>query len=144
MTTEEIFKISNMIAMLGWIILIILPGWLSSDKFIIGIIITLFAIVYSWLLFNEFHPSDIAKFGSLGGVMQLFQSPVVVTAGWIHYLAFDLLAGLFISRNSKRHGISHWVMIPCLLLTFMFGPAGLLLYLLIRFIVTKNYFATNF
>jgi hypothetical protein len=144
MTPDTVFSICSTIAMVGWIILIVLPGWYSADKFIIGIIITLFAIVYAWMLFSKFSFADAQKFGSLNGVMELFKDPALVTAGWIHYLAFDLLAGLFIRYNAQKHGISHWLVIPCLLLTFMFGPVGLLLFLLIRWMVTKDYLADNF
>ena len=144
MSPDSVFSICNSIALIGWIILIVLPRWYASDKFIIGIIITLFALVYAWMLFGDFQLSDASKFGSLAGVMELFTNPRLVTAGWIHYLAFDLLAGLFIRNNAQKHGISHWIVIPCLLLTFMFGPVGLLLYLLIRWMITKSYFADNF
>jgi len=144
MLPDQVFQICNAIALVGWLILIILPRWYAADKFIIGIIITLFALVYTWLLFTGFNLKDISAFGCLEGVMQLFHDPVMVTAGWVHYLAFDLLAGLFIRQNAQKHGISHWLVIPCLLLTFMFGPAGLLLYVLARWIITKCYFADNF
>ena len=144
MHPETIFSLCNTIALVGWIILIAIPFWQSSDKFIIGIIITLFALVYSWLMMNSFNFADAKKFGSLPGVMELFQNPTLVAAGWIHYLAFDLMVGLFIKKNAMKHNISHWLVIPCLLFTFMLGPVGLLLYLLIRFINTRKYFASNF
>jgi hypothetical protein len=144
MSPDKIFSLCSTIAMAGWIVLILLPFWFHSDKFILGIIITLLSIVYAWLVFDSFQMEDIKKFGSLQGVMQLFDNPVVVTAGWVHYLAFDLLVGIFIKRNAIRHNISHWLLVPCLLLTFMFGPVGLLLYLLIRFMKTRQYFASNF
>jgi Domain of unknown function (DUF4281) len=144
MSPHHIFQLCNMIAMIGWLILILFPGWHQSDKFIIGIIVTLFAIVYTWLMFSAFKLVDLKSFGSLDGVMNLFQNPKLVLAGWIHYLAFDLLAGLFIKKNSLKHGINHWIVVPCLLLTFMLGPAGLLLYFLIRLVITKNYFAENY
>ena len=144
MSPDTIFTLCSNIAMGGWIVLIFLPFWVHSDKFILGIIITLLSIVYAWLIFDTFRFSDISKFGSLGGVMELFTNPVAVTAGWVHYLAFDLLAGIFVKRNSVKHNISHWIIIPCLLMTFMFGPMGLLLYLLVRFIKTHQYFASNF
>lgn len=144
MSPDTIFSICSNIAMAGWIILIFAPFWFNADKFVLGVIIALLSIVYAWLVFDSFQLSDIKKFGSLQGVMQLFTNPVMLTAGWVHYLAFDLLAGIFIKKNSIKHNISHWLVIPCLLLTFMFGPVGLLLYLLIRFIVTRNYFASNF
>ena len=76
--------------------------------------------------------------------MSLFTNPALVTAGWVHYLAFDLMTGIWIKRNSLKYGIPHLLVIPCLLLTFMLGPVGLLLYLLIRSLKTKHYFAENY
>ena len=143
MSPSSIFQLCNTIALLGWIILIAMPFWLRSDQFIIGVIITLFCVVYTWLVLSHFHGSDLRKFGSLNGVMELFAQPQIVVAGWVHYLAFDLMTGIFIKRNAIKHGISHWLIIPCLFLTFMLGPIGLLLYLVIRLIVTKQYFASN-
>jgi len=53
-------------------------------------------------------------------------------AGWVHYLAFDLFIGSWEVRDANRHGIPPWAIIPSLILTFLFGPMGLLLYFLIR------------
>jgi hypothetical protein len=84
------------------------------------------------------------NFGSLDGVMKFFQNKTLLTAGWVHYLAFDLMVGAWIKRNSVIYGISHWLIIPCLFFTFMLGPVGLLLYLILRFLKTKKYFSTNY
>jgi hypothetical protein len=144
MTAESIFQLCNTIALAGWLILILVsPLWFRTDRLLVGLIITLFAIVYTWLIFSGFKPADMANFRSLEGVMSLFMDKTVVTAGWVHYLAFDLLAGVWIRKNSLYHGINQWLVLPCLLLTFMFGPMGLLLYLVIRWIITKRYFAEN-
>jgi hypothetical protein len=62
----------------------------------------------------------------------LFQNKWLLLAGWIHYLAFDLFIGSWQVRDAAKQGISHWLVIPCLALTFMFGPIGLLLYFLLR------------
>ena len=145
MSPDSIFQTCNTIAMAGWIVLLVIsPFWSGFDKFLIGIIITLFAIVYAWLIFQVFTPGDFEKFGSLNGVMELFTDKIAVTAGWVHYLAFDLLTGIWIKKNAQKYNIHHLILIPCLLLTFMLGPIGLLLYLLIRLIKTKQYFATNY
>lgn len=143
MTADQIFAFCSGIAGISWLLIIVLPWW-WVDKLILGVVITFFAIVYAWLLFSNFSFADTKNFGALSGVMELFRQKEIVTAAWIHYLAFDLLAGVFIRRNAIIHGISKWLVIPCLLLTFMFGPVGLLLYLLIRFIITRQYFAENF
>ena len=145
MTPDSIFQICSTIAMVGWLLLIIFSLFLQGiDKFLISIVITLFCIVYAWLIVSSFTPADIKNFGSLDGVMGLFQNKTLVTAGWVHYLAFDLMTGVWIKKNSVKYGISHWIIIPCLLFTFMLGPIGLLLYLLIRTIKAKQYFAENF
>ena len=131
--------------MIGWLILIIAsPLWFHFDRVLIGTIITLFCIVYAWLIFQSFSPQDASKFGSLDGVMELFQNKTLVTAGWVHYLAFDLMTGAWIKKNSLKYNITHWLIIPCLFLTFMLGPIGLLLYLAVRLFYTRRYFSENF
>lgn len=145
MSPDSVFQTCSTIAMVGWLVLLIIsPFWSSFDKFLIGIIITLFTIVYAWLIFQVFRPEDFEKFGSLNGVMELFTDKTAVTAGWVHYLAFDLLTGIWIKKNAQKYNIHHLILIPCLLLTFMLGPIGLLLYLLVRWIKTKQYFVANY
>jgi len=62
----------------------------------------------------------------------LFASPLAATFGWIHYLIFDLFIGAWESRDAQRRGIPHWAVIPCLLVTLLAGPIGLLVYLALR------------
>jgi len=145
MSPDSIFQTCSTIVMAGWLVLLIIsPFWSSFDKFLIGIIITLFTIVYAWLIFQVFTPGDFEKFGSLNGVMELFTDKTAVTAGWVHYLAFDLLTGIWIKKNAQKYNIHHLILIPCLLVTSMLGPIGLLLYLLVRWIKIKQYFAANY
>jgi hypothetical protein len=73
-----------------------------------------------------------AGMGSLPGVMKLFSMPLAAFVGWVHYLVFDLFVGAWQARDARRHGIPHALLLPCLALTLMLGPAGLLLYLLVR------------
>ncbi|MCE9600023.1 MAG: DUF4281 domain-containing protein [Spirochaetia bacterium] len=77
-------------------------------------------------------------FGSLEGVSLLFQNPYALLAGWIHYLAFDLFVGSWISAHAAKHSISRFLILPCQFLTFMFGPVGLLSYLLLRLAIRRN------
>ena len=145
MSPDSIFQTCSTIAMAGWLVLLtISPFWSSFDKFLIGIIITLLAIVYAWLIFQVFSPGDFEKFSSLNGVMELFTDKTAVTAGWIHYLAIDLLTGIWIKKNAQKYNIHHLIVLSCLLVTFMLAPIGLLLYLLVRLVKTKQYFAANY
>lgn len=148
-TLSNIFKVSGYISLVGWILLFCLPSWQYSQTVVVGIVISLLCGIYTYLVFlGKRHDEPGLKikghFWSLRGVMGLFKSPRFVLAGWIHYLAFDLLTGLFIVSNAKHYEISHWMLLPCLFMTLMFGPAGLLLYLLLRFFVTHDYMVVNF
>ncbi|MHA4810837.1 ABA4-like family protein [Flavitalea flava] len=145
MNPSALFQISSLFAGIGWIVVIFIsPYWKDFDKFLIGFVIALLALVYTWLNFSNFSPDILKNFSSLEGVMTVFQNPELVTAGWVHFLAFDLLGAVWIKRNSLQNGIGHAWIIPSLVFTCIFGPLGYLIYLLTRWIKTKNYFSVNF
>ncbi len=50
----------------------------------------------------------------------------------MHYLCFDLSIGIWESKDARRRGIPHLLLVPVLLFTFLFGPLGFLLYTLLR------------
>ena len=84
---------------------------------------------------------DFRAFSTLAGVQSLFTGQKeTVLAGWIHYLAFDLVAGSYVLRDGQTRGVAHGWLIPCMLLCFMLGPSGLLLYGLIRLFLSKQPF----
>ena len=146
---SKLFTFASYTALPGWVLLIIFPHWHFTQTVVVGVVVTLLCVIYAYLAFfgrrhDEPGSKNRGHFRSLAGVMRLFESPRIALAGWVHYLAFDLMVGLFIVTNAAHYNISHWLLIPCLLLTLMFGPAGLLLYLLLRFAVTQDYLAVNF
>ena len=71
-------------------------------------------------------------FGSLDDVAALLGHRGMLLAGWVHYLAFDLLIGAWIVRTARAERISFVLVVPCLPLTLMFGPAGYLAFLGLR------------
>jgi hypothetical protein len=132
MTLEQIFSAVNLVALIGWLLLALLPRrpWVAS--LVTGVAIpTLLAVAYVALIATHWHGSE-GGFGSLAQVARLFENRWLLLAGWIHYLAFDLFIGSWEVRDARLRGISHWLVLPCLFLTFMFGPAGWLLYMLVR------------
>jgi len=88
-------------------------------------------MLYIWLIATSL-PSAEGGFDSLEHVKLLFTNDRAVLAGWVHYLAFDLFVGCWEVLDAQERGFRHVFVIPCLFLTFMFGPAGLLLYLALR------------
>lgn len=138
MGAEQVFSIASLIAMIGWIILAVAPRWVVTRKLIIsGVIPLLLSVAYLILIVLFFGRAE-GGFDSLANVMKLFTNEWVVLAGWIHYLAFDLFVGAWETKDAQEKGISHWFVIPCLLLTFMLGPVGFLLYRILRFFLAKK------
>ena len=132
MTPERIFTVVNLVTLAGWGLLAVLPGRTWVANLVTALVIpAVLAILYTAVLAVHWGGSE-GGFGSLSQVAQLFANPWVLLAGWTHYLAFDLFVGSWEVRDARALGIPHWVVLPCLFLTFMFGPAGLLLYLLVR------------
>ena len=129
---EKIFGLVNGFALIGWLLLLLAPRWRWTMRLVhAGMIPGLLAAAYTILIVVKFGEAD-GGFGSLAELMKLFRSEWAVLTGWIHYLAFDLFVGAWESRDSQRAGIAHWKIVPCLLLTFLLGPIGLLGYLLLR------------
>jgi hypothetical protein len=140
MSLDLVFKLSNNLAMIGWLLLLIVPNWKWTSKLVIGTVVTILALLYIGFIFQAMNPEDMSSFGSLDGILQLFTNKAAVLAGWLHYLAFDLMVGVFIVNDGAKNHVYRFILIPCLLLTFMLGPTGLLLYLIIRWVKTKQYF----
>lgn len=140
MDPQSLFGICNLAAMVGWLILI-LSRYIKIADIIIqkGVIPILLSLVYLYLIIGYFGSGD-GGFGSIEEVRQLFQSDHALLAGWVHYLAFDLWLGCWELGDARKNGVPHLLLIPCFFLTFMFGPIGLLTYLLIRTIITKKAF----
>lgn len=138
MKAEQIFSIANLLAIIGWLLILILPRWKFTRLVVLsGAIPLLLAIAYLVLIVLFFGKAE-GGFDSLANVMRLFTNEWAVLAGWIHYLAFDLFVGSWEVRDAQRRGISHFLVIPCLVLTFLFGPIGFLLYSILRYFLAKK------
>jgi len=135
MSADTVFTIANNGILIFWLLLIVAPRWRGTDLLVHSMAVPIvIGLTYIWLIMRSFTGEGAAgaSFSSLQGVMAFFTSPVAATAGWIHYLVFDLMIGAWESRDAQRRGLSHWAVIPCLIVTLVFGPIGFLLYLAIR------------
>jgi hypothetical protein len=132
MTPDSLFLVANPVAVMGWLALALSP--LAPRWFIpVGGIFVPLVLSGGYTSIVLAHwASGQGGFDSLGSVEQLFENRWLLLAGWVHYLAFDLLLGAGQVRTPRREGISHLALLPCLLTTFIFGPAGYLLFQFLR------------
>lgn len=131
MTPETVFSVANLIAVAGWLLLIVAPRRPRAVIVAGTAIPFLLASTYLVLVASQWVRST-GGFSSLANVAELFSNPWVLLAGWVHYLAFDLLVGAWETRDAAARAIPRWLVVPCLLLTFMFGPIGWLSYHVVR------------
>jgi hypothetical protein len=130
MESTKLFTALNAAALAGWLVLLLAPrGWrwlgLVPRFAVPGAI----AAVYTALVGAHLAAALAAGggFGSIAEVRALFASDPLLVAGWGHYLAFDLLVGVWLADRMDGAAIPRWLQAPVLLLTFLLGPVGWLL-----------------
>jgi hypothetical protein len=137
MQPELLFQSVNPMAVVGWVALAfhpLIPRLAQAIAFAIPLVLSL---IYTALILS-FWADSPGGFGSLADVMALMTTPHIALAGWLHYLAFDLFLGAWACRTAQAEGMAHGLVLPCLLLTFLFGPAGLLAFVALRFTLTRK------
>ena len=127
----SIFSFVNLIAIAGWLSLAAFPRRVWAERLSTWIIPALLAGLYVGIVALRWGRGP-GGFSSLEAVHQLFDDPWMLLAGWVHYLAFDLFVGSWVVRDARGNCIAHGAVLPLLLLTFLFGPAGWLGYLGLR------------
>jgi hypothetical protein len=138
MSPDVLYLIATYGVVPVWLLLVIAPHARLTMAIVHSAAMPLLlALAYGVLLFTDRAGDARSHMFTLDGVMAIFDRPQVVVAAWIHYLVFDLFVGAWEVRDAKRRGIEHVLVIPCLLLTFVFGPLGLATYLLLRFAKRK-------
>jgi hypothetical protein len=127
-TPDTLFQIANPLALVGWIALASSPLAPRAAQLVAGTVVPLLLSAGYTAVVLAFWSSADGGFDSLANVARLFESRWLLLAGWVHYLAFDLLVGTWVVRTARQEGIAHLLVLPCLAATFLFGPAGYLLF----------------
>lgn len=136
-----LFTLTNAIALIGWVLLAAFPRKPLTHSAILYLGVALLCLIYAvtmgLFLTGKIDPVAVPgagelSFSSIAGVRALFMSDGGVVIGWTHYLAFDLFTGMWIARDADAKGFGRLVQLPFLFFTFLFGPIGLLGWLIIR------------
>ena len=137
---QHFFQVTNTIALLAWIGLVLFPGrravsHLLCATVIPGLLAACYAAVIGWkLASNGPPPGDVM---TIDGLRAVFSDDWVFAAAWTHYLVFDMVVGAWIARDAVRLGIPWPLRTIALVLTFLAGPVGFLLHLVTRFVLRR-------
>ena len=136
MNYELLFIVVNAVVVPAWLLLILGPNWRTTQLVVhSGIYPLVLGAVYSVGLiasiFFGVHAEGVGM-SSISAVSALFDHPNGVIVGWTHYLVFDLFVGAWIGRDAMRRDMPRLAVAACQLATFLFGPVGLMAYMLVR------------
>jgi hypothetical protein len=138
MTPDLLFSLTAPIAILGWLCLVFLPGSRAAVEIVARTVVPgVLAVAYLAIIVLAL-PGSRGGFDSLDAVARLFADPWLLLAGWLHYLAFDLLIGAWQVKAAREAGVPHLAIVPSLVLTFLFGPIGFLTFLATRAVLARR------
>jgi len=131
---DLLFRAGNLLVLPIWALMILLPRWRWTARIMRSPLVSAApALVYAVPVLPRLGAIwPVVSRPTLPGVAALLASPAGATIAWVHFLAFDLFVGRWIYLDSQERRISSWLMAPVLFLTLMLGPAGFLLYLVVR------------
>ncbi|MFC3711040.1 abscisic acid-deficient protein Aba4 family protein [Sphingoaurantiacus capsulatus] len=139
MTLDQYFVATNVVAGIGWLMLLAAPLNRPLMVMLARTAGVLLAVSYVVLFVMAWRSAEgFAATYSLPGIAAFFDVPGFVLVGWIHYLAFDLWVGSWEVEEAGRSRLAHWLVVPCLFFTYLLGPVGLLLFLLLRMVAAKK------
>lgn len=143
MSWNGLFGFTNIVTVIAWAMVLLGPRGPKTMALVLYLGVGLLCLCYAaiivglhlhWLDANRLPGTPPANFldYNIAGLRNLFMSDGGVVLGWTHYLAFDLFVGQWVAKDADHKGFSRVVQVPILLLVFLVGPAGFLLWLLIR------------
>jgi hypothetical protein len=142
LTPERFFQATNTVALAAWIVLVALPARRFVSHALCAIIVpgllaACYAAVIGWKITSDGPPPGDVM--TIAGLRSVFADDWVFAAAWTHYLVFDMVVGAWIARDAIRLGIPWPLRTLALVLTFLAGPVGFLLHLVVRAAVRRTF-----
>lgn len=138
--SQTFFQVTNTVALLAWIALVLFPGRRIVSGVLCGIVVpgllaACYFAVIAWKLAENGLPKE--DLTTIAGLRSVFGDDWVLAAAWTHYLVFDLVVGSWIARDAVRLGIPWPLRSLSLVLTFLAGPVGFLVHLVSRLLLRR-------
>jgi hypothetical protein len=133
MNYELVYSAFTLTVSVLWLLLVVAPKWIWTDRIVHSVFVPLALGMWAIALgVLGPPPPEGAGMGSIEAVMLLVGGEHATLTLWTLVMGWDLLAGAWLARDARRRGIHHAWVIVCLVLAFVYGILGLVLYLLVR------------
>ena len=143
-TIETLFYWVNLGVLPFWLVLIFFPCSNLSRYFVTSIFpVLLLSGAYIFVLYKSYLSSydfmnNFSLYLSIDHLLNLFSNKLYLMIFWIHFISINLFTGGWIVKDSQKLNINKILIIIPLVITYLIGPMGLLLYWLIRIFYAKN------
>ena len=143
-TIEMLYFWVNFGVLPFWLILIIFPNSKLSKYFVTSIFpMLLLSGTYMFVLYKSYLNSynfidNFNLYLGFARLSDLFSDKSFLITFWIHFISINLFVGGWIVKDAQKLMVNKILIILPLILTYLIGPLGLLLYWLIRVFYAKN------
>tara|TARA_Y100000310_G_scaffold275829_1_gene292569 strand:+ start:1593 stop:2060 length:468 start_codon:yes stop_codon:yes gene_type:complete len=144
LTHENIYLWANFAILPFWLMLMIIPNSKFTQFFVNSIILPLILsatyiyIIYQAILMDEPIFDVFKLYLSLDNLYILFATESFLLVFWLHFLALNLFLGSWISRDGIKYNMPRSLVFLPLILVYLTGPLGLVLYWIIRVFYAKR------
>ena len=144
-TIETLYMWINLGVIPFWFILIVFPQSHLSRIFVTSIFpylilsgVYIFILYKSYLIGYDFD-GNFSLYLGLSELSRLFEDHLYIMIFWTHFIAINLFIGGWIVKDSQKFSINKVLMAVPLIVTYLIGPIGLLLYWIIRIFYAKRF-----
>ena len=150
---EEIYTYFNIEMLYFWINFGVLPFWLillffpqsNMCKYFVTSIFPILILsgAYVFLLYKAYYDSfdffgNFNLYLGIDELSTLYSNSTFLLIFWIHFVSINLFAGGWIVKDAQKFSINRILIIFPLIIVYLIGPLGLMLYWLIRIFYAKN------
>ena len=143
-TIETLYMWINLGVLPFWFILIVFPQSHLSRIFVTSIFpflilsgVYIFILYKSYLIGYDFDGNFTLYLG-LNELSRLFEDHLYIMIFWTHFIALNLFIGGWIVKDSQKFSVNKVLLAIPLILTYLIGPIGLLIYWIIRIFYAKR------
>ena len=143
-TIEMLYLWVNCGVLPFWFILIFFPQSHICRYFVTSIFpIILLGGAYIFMLYQSYidlydFDKNFTLYLGIAELSELFSDTTFLMMFWIHFVAINLFVGGWILKDSQKFGVNRYLLGVPLIITYLIGPLGLLIYWFIRLFYAKR------
>ena len=143
-TIEILYYWVNLGVLPFWLILIFFPNSKICRIFVTSIFpFFILSGAYIFILYKSYlssydYSSNFELYLNIDNLKNLLSNDYFLIMFWVHFISINLFTGGWIVKDSQKFTIHKFLIIVPLVITYLIGPIGLIVYWLIRIFYAKS------